>query len=310
MTTTFTHIGEVIAYLRKKKGMSQQKLSHNVCSREYLIKIEKGQQYPTSHIINGLCNNLNHDIYEEYSLILRHGGFAEHNMITELNDCFSKKKEHLLPDLIAKCEKLCPQAEGELYQYLCYAKSICALDLQNNPIVGLDCALEGITCHHPNYTLDTPLTEFALSNIDITLIYYYINNLCEQGCTANAVPSYLHLYEYIKKKLDTNNYIVHKKYHFEINMLSGIVVNAIIYNSGEIPYRKMYDILNEVLEIKKKYNYSNSLPTLLFEKCYLCEKLGYTQEYQETLPIAISISEFLVGTETTSELKEWLINQE
>ena len=92
MTDKYTHIGEVIAYLRKKKGLSQAALAENICSREYLGKIEKGYQYPTSAVINELCEKLGIDIYEEYSLILRHGGFDRHNMITELNDSFSKEK--------------------------------------------------------------------------------------------------------------------------------------------------------------------------------------------------------------------------
>ena len=92
MTNTYTHIGEVIAYLRKKKGLSQAALADGICTREYLIKIENCRQYPTSAIINGLCQKLGIDIYEEYSLILRHGGFEHHNAIAELNDSFSKEK--------------------------------------------------------------------------------------------------------------------------------------------------------------------------------------------------------------------------
>ena len=99
MTNTYTHIGEVIAYLRKKKRLSQASLADGICTREYLIKIENCRQYPTSAIINDLCQKLGIDIYEEYSLILRHGGFERHNAITELNDSYSKEKSHNLQQI-------------------------------------------------------------------------------------------------------------------------------------------------------------------------------------------------------------------
>lgn len=306
MTDKYTHVGEVIAYLRKKKGWSQVALSDGICTREYLGKIEKGYQHPTSVIINDLCEKLGINIYEEYALILRHGGFERHNMITELNDSFSKEKTQNLPDLIAKCEKQFPSINGELFQTLCFAKAICALDMEHNPSSAQDFAIQGILYNHPNYSLDAPLTNYTLSNIELLLIYYYINSLCEYKNNPNAVLSYLHLYHYLKERLDTNQYIVHKKYHFEISLLSAVVVNMILYNKDLIPYETLYTIVNENIERKKRLNYSNSITNLLFEKCYLCKKLGYTKEYENTLSTAVHIGEFYLGKDATEQFVHWL----
>ena len=306
MTDKYTHIGEVIAYLRKKKGVSQAALAENICSREYLGKIEKGYQYPTSAVINELCEKLGIDIYEEYSLILRHGGFDRHNMITELNDSFSKEKILNLPSLITKCEKNFPQIDGELFQNLCYAKAIYALDIEHNPSLAQDFALQGILYSYPNYSLDAPLTNYTLSNIELLLIYYYINSLCEYNSKTNAVLSYLHLYQYLKERINTNQYIVHKKHHFEINLLSTVVVNMTLYHRNLIPYETLYKLVNDTIELKKQLDYSNSITNLLFEKCYLCKKLGYLDEYEKTLNTAKVVGEFYLGKESSEKLVQWL----
>lgn len=306
MTDKYTHIGEVIAYLRKKKGLSQAALADGICAREYLVKIENCRQYPTSVIINNLCEKLGIDIYEEYSLILRHGGFERHNMITELNDSCSKDQMHNLPSLIAKCEKQFPKIDGELFQTLCYAKAICALDIEHNPLLAQNFALQGILYTHTDYSLDAPLTTYTLSNIELLLIYYYINSLCEHKTNPTAVLSYLHLYQYLKEQINTNQYIVHKKYHFEINLLSAVVVNMTLYHQNLISSETLYTIVNETIELKKKLNYSNSIANLLFEKCFLCKKLGYEKEYEETLNTAIHISDFYLGKVATEQFIQWL----
>lgn len=309
MNTTYTHIGEVISFLRKKKRLSQEECANGVCTREYLIKIEKGQTYPTTIILNGLCNTLGIDIYEEYALILRHGGFERHNMITELNNGFSYETEQQLPALIEKCENLFPNCDGELYQYLCYAKAICAMDIEDNPTLAQEYALRGILSHHPSYTLDTVLTSHTLSNIDLSLIYYYITCLCEFSDKSPTIVAYYNLYQYLISLLNTSNYIVHKKYHFEINLLTSVVINMIHYNTTEIPISELYTIVCKTIDVKKTYHYSNAIPNLLFDKCYLCHKLGYMEEYNETLHYALSLSEFYLGKEKTQRLQSWLFSK-
>ncbi len=307
---TFTHVGEVISYLRKKKGLSQEAASQGACSRKQLIRIEKGEQYPTSYVLNGLCNSLGIDIYEEYALILRHGGFERHDMITEFNDCFSKETVIDLPQLIKKCEQQFNEIDGELYQYLYYAKSICSNDLDKNPSLGQAYALQGILSRHPNYDLASPLTTYNLSNIDINLIYYYIHSLCKQENTPTSIRAYMNLYNYLKNLLDTNHYIIQKKYHFELMMITAVVIDTVIYNQTEITHSELYNIVCDTIDIKKKYNYSDGLANLLFEKSYLCRKLGYTEEYEKTLSTAMAIGEFYLGKEKTEKMKQWVLAKE
>ena len=45
MTDKFTHIGEVISYIRKQQNISQAELADGICSREYIGQIEKSIEY-------------------------------------------------------------------------------------------------------------------------------------------------------------------------------------------------------------------------------------------------------------------------
>ncbi len=162
MLNHYAHIGEVISHLRLQRGLTQIQLSDGICSREYLIKLEKQKASPTTEMVNLFGDRLGVDIYEEYSLILRHGGFDRHHMITEFNECYNLNNMHRLPALIEKCQQQFPNCDGELYQHLCYARAICQMDINKNPLQAREYALQGITYKLPLYNMSYSYTEFYL----------------------------------------------------------------------------------------------------------------------------------------------------
>ncbi len=57
-------LGEVIRTLRKKAGLSQEKLSEGICSPVSLSRIENGTQMPSSFILEALLNKLGTSTYQ------------------------------------------------------------------------------------------------------------------------------------------------------------------------------------------------------------------------------------------------------
>lgn len=62
------NLGKIISFFRKQRNFSQQLLSENICSREQLIRIEKGKFYPSIFTISLLSAKLGVDLtkYFEY----------------------------------------------------------------------------------------------------------------------------------------------------------------------------------------------------------------------------------------------------
>lgn len=55
-------LGEIVKYYRKKIGLTQQELSHGICSVPYLSKVENNKLVPSEDIANHLCLRLEIDM--------------------------------------------------------------------------------------------------------------------------------------------------------------------------------------------------------------------------------------------------------
>lgn len=306
MTDKFTHIGEVISYLRKKQNMSQADLADSICSREYIGQIEKGQKFPTTYMVNLFCDKLDVNIYDEYALLLQHGGFAQHQMIMTINDHIEPEKGHLLLDLATEYENSSVPIEGELFQYICYAKALYYGNIDRQIEKALEYCLEGIHYHYPNFDFSTSYEIYRLSNIEIVLLECLFNQYYRLGNSETSLTGKKHLFSYLKQKLNTSDYIVHKRLHFELMGLAILTHNIFLHGQNFLPYEELLSMTDSSISLLKKYGYSENLSELLFDRTYLHYKLGDTKTFEISLSEAIAISNFFLGEEKTKELIEWL----
>lgn len=306
MTDKFTHIGEVISYIRKKQKISQAELADGICSREYIGQVEKGLKFPTTYMINQFCDKLDINIYEEYALLLQHGGFEQHQMITTINDHIKPEKGHLLLDLVTKYENSSVLIEGELFQYICYAKALYYGNVDRQIEKAIQYCLKGIRTHYPNFTTNSSFDSYRLSNIEINLLHCLFNQYYRMGDVTLCILGQKRLLAYLNQKLLTTDYIVHKKLHFELTGFSLLSHNIFICGQNDIPFQELLDIIENSISLLKKYGYSVKLPELLFDRTYLHYKLGDIAAYEASLSESISISNFFVGEEKTNKLIEWL----
>lgn len=87
-----TQIGEIIKYLSKKKGMTQDELCDGICERRHLVRIEQGEVSPSFLIIDMLSRRLGTDIYSYCAEVQSHGSLEAHLKIEELNEYFNHSK--------------------------------------------------------------------------------------------------------------------------------------------------------------------------------------------------------------------------
>ena len=306
MTDKFTHIGEVISYIRKKQNMSQAELADGICSREYIGQIEKGNKFPTTYMINQFCDKLDANIYDEYALLLQHGGFTQHQMIMTINDHIKPEKGHLLLDLVTEYENSGVPIEGELFQSICYAKALYYGNIERQIEKAIAYCLDGIHTHYPDFTIDSSLYLYRLNNIEVVLLQCLFNQYYRIGDTTLCILGQKKLHAYLSQKLLTTDYIVHKKLHFELTSLILLSHNIFICGQNHIPFQELLDLIENSISLVKKYRYSENLSELLFDRTYLYYKLGNTDAYEASLSEAISISNFFVGEDETKKLIDWL----
>ena len=63
------HIGTLIKELRLAKNISQSSLCENICSKEYISKIENGHKIPSDKILKDLFNRLGENISTFYPML-------------------------------------------------------------------------------------------------------------------------------------------------------------------------------------------------------------------------------------------------
>lgn len=306
MTDKFTHIGEVISYLRKEQNMSQSELADDICSREYISQLEKGLKFPTTYMINQFCDKLDVNIYEEYALLLQHGGFEQHQMIMTINDHIEPEKGHLLLDLATEYENSGVPIEGELLQHICYAKALYYGNIDRQIEKAIQYCLEGIHYHYRNFDFSNSFESYRLSNIEINLLQCLFNQYYRIGNSELSLIGKKHLFSYLRQKLNTNHYIVHKRLHFELVGLALLTHNIFLHGQNILPLDELLSMVNTSISLLKKYGYSENLPSLLFDRTCIYYKMGDIDAYKTSLSEAIAISNFFVGEENTKELIEWL----
>ena len=306
MTDTFTHIGEVISYIRKEQNMSQAELADGICSREYIGQIEKGNKFPTTYMINQFCDKLDANIYDEYALLLQHGGFTQHQMIMTINDHIKPEKGHLLLDLVTEYENSGVPIEGELFQSICYAKALYYGNIERQIEKAIAYCLDGIHTHYPDFTIDSSFNLYRLNNIEVVLLQCLFNQYYRIGDITLCILGQKKLHAYLSRKLLTTDYIVHKKLHFELTGLALLSHNIFICGQNDVPFSELLNLIENSISLLKTYGYSENLPKLLFDRTYLHYKLEDIDAYEASLSEAITISKFFVGEEKTNDLIAWL----
>ena len=63
------HIGTLIKELRLEKQISQSALCENLCSKEYISKIENGHKMPSDKLLKDLFNRLGENISTFYPVL-------------------------------------------------------------------------------------------------------------------------------------------------------------------------------------------------------------------------------------------------
>ena len=259
------HIGEIIKYHRQLHGMSQEELADGICSRKYLISLEKGKNYPTSYIIDLLNKKLKCNIYNYYNQVNRHHDMETHEYIRQINEKLNVWKLKELIPLIEKVENLPSFQMDEPLQVLYYVKAICASNLDCNFSLAIEYAKKGIHVYHPHFHIK--LSKSAIfSNIDLILIQCMAVNYCRVGKYQAGIDVLYFLNDYLLPFTEGASYDINENSRFEVNLLCSVIYNITTFKIIHKKYDDIISLVDNTLSILKRLNNSASCIRLLVNK--------------------------------------------
>lgn len=280
------NIGEIIREIRKARKMTQEQLANNICSRREIIRIERGQHEPSSHLIASLSQKLNFDLQSCF-INLKFGKSLEAYTL-KLNLYTAIENQDILSiiDLIPKLETLDEFKEGENLQLLYYAKALYYSVYENDFNASCACCISGIQADSIRFSLDT------LDLRNLSHESYILLNILGYN--------YMYLQEYniackiYKKLLDIlESYpILSYNPYYKYSDSDRTLFESVCFNLSAAKYRTQ-DFEEALTSIAKGINFALTqyslklLPQMLIKKfCILCKlsrfeeaKTTYTQCY-------------------------------
>lgn len=259
------HIGEIIKYHRQLQGMSQEELADGICSRKYLISLEKGKNYPTSYIIDLLNKKLKCNIYSFYNQVNRHHDMDTHKKIREINELLEKRNLASVKSIIKEIESIPSFQKDEPLQILYYVNAICASNVDQDFSKAIEYAQKGIHVYHPNFHIK--LSKNAIfSNIDLILIQCMAVNYCRAGKYKTGLDTLYFLKEYLLPFTEGSIYDIHENSHFEVRLLCSVIYNITSFKIIHKDYDDLIPLIDKTISILKRLSYSTYFIQLLVNK--------------------------------------------
>lgn len=261
------HIGEVIAYLRKKHNLTQQQLSEKICSREYLCKLEKGTFFPTVYTVDLFSKKLNENIYECYQDIERHNDIDTHIKIQQINELIAQgsNRDSEIRNLINEYEKSPSFKSGEALQFILYSKAICSYYLDKNYLDAIEYCKQGLSVYKKDFSIER-WTEYIYTNVELTLINLIASSLFNNNDTKTGLSMCLDLLKYLEKYLSQSLYDIHSSGHFYINLYTSVAFNTTNQLFDKKRYKEALEIVDNAIKISLRTKYMNTYPYLLRNK--------------------------------------------
>ncbi|MCR4777432.1 MAG: helix-turn-helix transcriptional regulator [Lachnospiraceae bacterium] len=287
------HIGEVIKSCRVAAGLSQEELAESICSREYLGKVERGLNAPTIEVIDSLSERLNQNIYELYSLLLKHSDIKTHIKIESMNEYFTYGKISEILPLLEECSADPAFQTGEPFQILMYGYALYYSLTLRQYSTSIDYSLKGLLSKYRTTDQICSL-KHHYSNVDITLMQHWAVNICRLNDNA-GLDILNFLLEYLFQTLSDSQYRVNAVHRFESKIIGPVCYNKFLF-------QKAFDIalsesdlsqLNTSISLMKKNSSMYFLPELLLIRGNIYKKSGNNDAADFDLKTGKALGSFL-----------------
>ena len=300
---SFIKIGDIIKHYRIEKGLSQDELAENICSRKYISQLETHQNIPTLFIINALSAKLGVNLYDSYAVMLQHHDIETHKKIVGLNKALEEADFNKISSLVQAYQSLPEFQQGEPMQFLKYGECV----YLSNVMLEYSKAIALAKSAFPsNPVFSTQATQPTyLSNIELTLLNFIAVNTCRLGNYQEGKRYFDFLYDYLNQLFIQNHYVANRNNHFELRFFANLVYNDFCF----FHKMEMFDSrkIDTVLELLKSLHSHFNLPELLLCKTTLLLEKDENSEAQKIYSLAHGLGLYLYSKEEMSDLEKRIL---
>lgn len=269
-----TLLGELICHYRKEKGLSQEELANEFCSRKIIYNIEKGFSQPTLEIIGYLSEKLGIDLVEAYGNVRKHKDLNTHLKYIELSRVINSGSQEELEKEIIKYINDDNFQDGEPKQLLCYAKSVlhgASFDFEK----ACEDSLEGIHVAHPRYPKWDKEKE-TMSNVDYALFLSNAVNLCRKECKDEGLVLLEEMESRVKGLVTSEEGDFIAKRPYLIKIWCSCLYNQFVF-ADEFS-EDFIERIDRAIEYQKRNQSVHMVPHLLLCKAAILMEKGKIQE--------------------------------
>ncbi len=268
------NFGEVLRYYRKQEKFSQEQLAEGICTREYIVQIEKGSSIPTLYMIHAFSRKMGINLFDAYAVIVEHNDLDTHRKIEKLNEAISLRDDARIYKLAMEYSDLPGFSYGVPRQCIMHAFSLYYSNTLHDYERSVRYASEGLAISGiDNLDHTNPAT---ITKLDMCLLLVKAVDLCRLGRKKAGRRHLEYLYDNVKCRILESRYIANRNRRFDINMFAVTVYNLCEFFSDEAD--ENMDCLEEAIQILRKYNCDTMREELMLYLAKYLDDKGKTGE--------------------------------
>ena len=297
---SFIKIGDLIKHYRIEKGLSQDELADEICSRKYISQLETHQKIPTLFIINALSQKLGINLYDSYAIMLQHHDIETHQQIVTLNNDLADADYDKIHVLVEEYRTLPAFQNGEPMQFLKYGESVYLSNVLLHHNQAISIAKSALPSNHLSEAQHSYFT-----NIELTLLNFIAINTCRLGKLDEGKKYFEFLYTYLDKLFMKNHYIANRNNHFELRFFANLIYNdfCFFHKTSNFDDKKIDTILTLLKSLHSHFN----LPELLLCKTVLLLETKQHSDAKQLYSLAHELGVYLYSQEQMDELEKKLL---
>ncbi len=263
------NFGEVLRYYRKRENISQEYLADGICSREYIVQIEKGGNIPTLYMIYAFSKRMGINLFDAYAMIVEHNDLDTHSKIEKLNEVIALRDDAQTYRLAVQYSELPGFTHGVPLQCIRHAFSLYYSNVLHDYDRSIAYATEGLTVSGINRPED--IRPSALTNTDMCLLLVKSVDLCRAGRMEEGRQYLEALYDSTKNRIQESRYIANRNRRFDISMLATAAYNLCEFFPDDADRNIHY--LEETIQLLRKFRCDNMWELLILYKArYLFDR--------------------------------------
>ena len=277
------HIGKTIEYLRKLRKLTQQQLAEGICTREYIRRLERGDNQPTLYILDLLSQRLQEDIYNYHILVEKHNNIETHIKVQEINDILGAENHELLEKTVHMYENLESFKKGEALQIVYYSKAICDYYLRKKYDEAMNYCIMGLKVYKNDFDIKN-WRGFLYSKIELKLINCIASCQCCKNNTDIGIKMFYELFDYLNKYVSGTLYSIRAVGNFHVILYTQVAYNLCNHLLKPGKYKDALELINQAITISLKTKFVGMYPYLLekkFQLLYMLKDYENSKIYYE-----------------------------